>query len=111
MAPREAVQGLLEQEEIGFVQGLLRYSRKFCPLFSAATVFNLGENHFPYVLETGVNFFRVGSCWVFIANTFFSLHQQSVLPCNTDCWCGEKKVLGVNLFIWRSMPLFCMVMA
>ena len=22
--------------------------------------------------------FRVGSCWVFIANTFFSPHQQSV---------------------------------
>ena len=32
--------------------------------------------------------------------TFFSPHQQSVLqgtaPCNTDCWCGEKKVLAMN---------------
>ena len=36
--------------------------------------------------------FRVGSCWVFIANTFFSPHQQSVLlengwgnPVETSC--------------------------
>ena len=27
--------------------------------------------------------FRVGSCWVFIANTFFSSHQQSVLQSTT----------------------------
>ena len=43
-------------------------------------------------------------------NTFFSPQQQSVLQarrfdrvaqrnvvlCNTDCWCGEKKVLAMN---------------
>ena len=27
---------------------------------------------------------------------FFSSHQQSVLLCNTDCWCDEKKVLAMN---------------
>ena len=39
---------------------------------------------------------RVGSCRVFIANTFFSSHQQSVL-CNTDCWCDEKKSISFLL--------------
>ena len=31
----------------------------------------------------GLFCFRVGSCWVFIANTFFSPHQQSVLQSTT----------------------------
>ena len=44
-------------------------------------------------------FLRVGSCWVFIANTLFPPHQQSVFQSTTfrpDCWCGGKRVLAMN---------------
>ena len=33
----------------------LRLSRKICIMFTAATVFNLGENQFIYVSETHIN--------------------------------------------------------
>ena len=36
---------------------LFRHSCKVCLLFSAATVFNLAESHFPYVLAKRVNLF------------------------------------------------------
>ena len=44
--------------------------------------------------------FRVGSSWVFIANTF-SHHTSSqcckaLVLSNTDCWCGEKKVFAYS---------------
>ena len=64
--------------------------------------------------------FRVGSCWVFIANTFFSPHQQSVLQGTTFRPAGatwsKRRALQHWLLVWweksiRNIPLyFCNIL-
>ena len=60
---------------------------------------------------------RVSSCWVFIANSFFSSHQQLLflitlaVLCKTDCWCDEKKEYIISVFtLYRYNVIFAVIL-